>query len=61
MLFRGEPAWATENADLVANKLDDDCEIEVYRFDKKFELSNPSPVTVLTKYVLAKLLGTTEA
>ncbi|CAD8135600.1 unnamed protein product [Paramecium octaurelia] len=60
LLFRGEPAWATEHADLIQNKLDDDCELEVYRFDNKFQLSNPAPVAVLTKTVLAKLLGTSE-
>ncbi|CAD8043968.1 unnamed protein product [Paramecium primaurelia] len=60
LLFRGEPAWATEHADLVQNKLDDDCELEVYRFDNKFQLSNPAPVAVLTKKVLANLLGTSE-
>ncbi|CAD8127035.1 unnamed protein product [Paramecium sonneborni] len=61
LLFRGEPTWATEHADLVIDKLDDDCELEVYKFDNKFNLTNPSPVAVLTKKVLANLLGTSEA
>ena len=55
-LFRAEPAWATEHADLPYNKLDDDCELEVYMFSNK-HLIQPKPVAVLSKYELAALLN----
>ena len=34
-LFRGEPAWATEN--YTKDKLDNDCELEVFLIDFKSE------------------------
>lgn len=55
-MFRAEPAWATEFADLANDKLDEDCELEVYKFsNKKF---SDSPVAYLSKVELAALLGT---
>lgn len=35
LLFRAEPAWATDFADLGNDKLDDDCELEVYKYSNK--------------------------
>ncbi|CAD8054081.1 unnamed protein product [Paramecium sonneborni] len=56
LLLRAEPAWATEHADLGRDQLDDDCELEVYKFsNKKF---SSTPVAYLTKIELAALLGT---
>ncbi|CAD8145894.1 unnamed protein product [Paramecium pentaurelia] len=56
LLFRAEPAWATEFADLANDKLDEDCELEVYKYsNKKF---SSTPVAYLTKVELAALLGT---
>jgi hypothetical protein len=58
LLFRGEPAWATEHADLSKDLLDDDCELEVYRFSNNKLGNDGKPVTVLTKEVIADLIKT---
>ncbi|CAD8206153.1 unnamed protein product [Paramecium octaurelia] len=59
LLFRSEPAWGTEKA--VQNLiLEKDSIINVFSFTSKFTLQQPTPVTVLTKTILAKLLGVDE-
>lgn len=52
-LFRGEPAWATENH--TATNLDNDCELEAYKLN--FNYSGTVTYTaMLNKTILNKLL-----
>lgn len=59
MLIRGEPAYATENADLTKKppKLDEDCEIEVYKISNNLPESKYK--SVLDKTKLSTLTGET--
>ncbi|CAK57135.1 unnamed protein product (macronuclear) [Paramecium tetraurelia] len=59
LLFRSEPAWGTQRAQQ-KQILEQDSKINVFSFTSKFTLLQPTPVTVLTKTVLAKLLGVDE-
>ncbi|CAD8123508.1 unnamed protein product [Paramecium sonneborni] len=52
-LFRGEPAWATEN--YTKDKLDNDCELEVFLIDFKSE-DDQKYIAMLNTTLLTKLL-----